>query len=169
MRDEKGRILRGHEVPSETRRKMSEAQKGHKVSLRTRRKISKAKSGKKNYFFGRTLEKNHNWNGGKCISYGYIRIYQGHGKYRPEHCLIAEEALGRPLRQDEVVHHINGIRDDNRPQNLLVCTRSYHQWLERRMSDLYKKEYFTDAHNLEAHLERVVDRTMPKRPLLSLS
>ena len=44
-----------------------------------------------------------------------------------EHVLVAEQKIGRPLKREEVVHHINHIRNDNRPENLIVfATQSDH-------------------------------------------
>ena len=54
---------------------------------------------------------------------GYVRIAVN-GKYRLQHRVVMEQLLGRPLLPEENVHHLNGRRDDNRPENLELWTRS---------------------------------------------
>jgi HNH endonuclease len=51
------------------------------------------------------------------------------GRYRPEHCLIAERVLGRRLARSEEVHHIDGNRANNANTNLMILPRHYHHWL----------------------------------------
>lgn len=54
------------------------------------------------------------------------RVDTGEGKgYRklygiPEHRVVAEQLLGRPLRRGEVVHHIDGNKRNNAPENLMI-------------------------------------------------
>lgn len=53
--------------------------------------------------------------------------------YRQKHRKIMEELLGRKLLPNEDVHHINGIYDDNRPENLMVMDHSDHLKLHWRL------------------------------------
>ena len=45
---------------------------------------------------------------------------------RHEHRVIVEEKIGRPLLSDEHVHHIDGNKHNNHPDNLIVMTREEH-------------------------------------------
>ena len=66
--------------------------------------------------------------GRKVTDQGYIQLLIGKGNpmankggYALEHRYVMSKHLGRTLRQDEVVHHINGDRTDNRLENLELC------------------------------------------------
>jgi hypothetical protein len=68
-----------------------------------------------------------NWTGGRSLdSAGYVRVVTGRDERKREHRIVAEAQLGRPLQPDEVVHHKNGDKTDNRPENLEVLTTQEH-------------------------------------------
>jgi len=70
------------------------------------------------------------WKGGRRVDEGYVFIYmpdhpnaKSNGYVR-EHTLIMSNYLGRPLEKGENIHHKNGVKDDNRLQNLELWSTS---------------------------------------------
>lgn len=76
---------------------------------------------------GMAMERNPRWRGGRIVDQdGYILVKApdhpncDRHRYVREHRLVMEQVLGRFLTPDEVVHHIDGDKQNNHPDNLQV-------------------------------------------------
>jgi len=95
------------------------------------------------YYEWRKDIKNHpRWKGGQVEMLGYVfvkkpnHLFANDCGYVKRSRLVMEHHLGRYLKPEETMHHINGIRDDDRIENLQLFKTngshvSYHAYLRR--------------------------------------
>lgn len=76
----------------------------------------------------------------RLTSHGYVTVNIGEPRRKYEHIIVAEGQLGRGLvffgkghPDNEVVHHIDGNKTNNSPENLAVMTHSEHVALHHRL------------------------------------
>lgn len=86
------------------------------------------------------MEEHCNWTGGRFYNDGYVYVkmpehpHANKKGYVAEHVLVCEQKLGRYLEKGEVVHHINAVRNDNRPENLAALFEREHNAISGRQS-----------------------------------
>lgn len=128
------RILKSLGVKS---REQSEAIKLSHSRPKTKRKMSLSATGRalsesaKDKLRERTGSKNHNWRNGLTITgSGYLQFTNSpaNGEHRSKllHIIICEHKYNRPLKNGEHVHHIDGNKLNNHPDNLMILSASDH-------------------------------------------
>jgi hypothetical protein len=138
------------------------SRRGTTHSATTKAKMSAANSGTRNGHWGKRA---HNWKGGRTkTAYGYIDVWAPDhphaksGRYVLEHRLLMERHLlaanpaspyladGHLHRQADV-HHVNGVKDDNRIENLVVMWKDDHARHHNAISPqaAYPAEWFDGA------------------------
>ena len=78
----------------------------------------------------------------------FYHPYKNKRGYVFEHRLVIEKQIGRFLKPEEACHHINTIKDDNRPKNLMAFkTQATHNSFEAE-NKINPLDIIFDGHNL---------------------
>lgn len=112
--------------------------------------------------YAREGESGSNWKGGrKKNKSGYVLVLDRENPmsdckgYVLEHRKVMGEHIGRALIESEKIHHINGIKDDNRIENLVIISESEHTILHNKMREFAEE---TKRKISEKAIERYKDR-----------
>lgn len=122
-------------MSDEYREHLSKRMKGKIVSDETRKLISEHKSCNYNGLNGYGHTKAHN--SGYVLTYVPRHPHAHKDGYVMLHTVLMERHIGRYLEPDEVVHHINHVRNDNRIENLMVMNKYEH--MSMHMKERHQK------------------------------
>lgn len=98
----------------------------------------------------------------RADGYVAIKVREGTHTYELEHRVVAAEKYGRPIGKDEHIHHLNGIRSDNRPENLEVVAPGDHARLSNQQGVVKRQTMRREL----AELERYRKKYGPLPPVL---
>lgn len=134
MRNNKGQFVAGKELSESKKHWWKNMPEDKKKEL-----LKKYSDSNDRRFLGKKGSLSPTWKGERKIDKrdGYVLIWspdhpfarknsKGGGGYVLEHRLVMENIIGRYLYPDEDVNHINGIKDDNRPENLRLVRHNAH-------------------------------------------
>lgn len=121
---------------------LSRFRKGHFCSKKCHAKFQIGKHASPETILKRKqwrLNKSPSWKGGRTKTpEGYILLKMPtHPFAKPtgyiyEHRFVMEKRLGRYLKNEEHIHHVNGVKNDNRIDNLVILSNTEHKRLHCR-------------------------------------